>query len=172
MLEVRLLGQFDLKLDGTPIPIASRAAQALCAYLLLHPNTAHRREKLAGLLWPDATEANARNNLRQALHRLRRALATGPQPYLLADDLTVTFDTRVECWLDVAVLEQKPVRETADDLLMVVSAYAGELLPGFYDEWVMLERERLQTVFERRMRQLLDKLVETRRWPEVLEWGG
>ncbi len=171
MLEARLLGQFDLKLDGAPVTLTARAAQSLLAYLLLHPGTAHRREKLAGLLWPDTPETSARNNLRQALHRIRRALDPGGQTYLLADDLTIEFDANAGYWLDAAVMEQKPSRETADDLMRVVSVYAGELLPGFYDDWVVLERERLQTVFERRMKQLLERLVEARRWPEVLEWG-
>jgi hypothetical protein len=52
-----------------------------------------------------------------------------------------------------------------------VSAYGGGLLPGFYDDWIVLERERLQAVFERKMALLLDKLVEAQRWPEVLDWG-
>ena len=47
--------------------------------------------------------------------------------------------------------------------------YRGELLPGFYDEWVLRERERLEAVFERKMSDLLDRLVAERRWPEVLE---
>lgn len=171
MLEVRLLGQFDLKRDSAPVPLASRAAQSLLAYLLLYPNTAHRREKLAGLLWPDATEANARNNLRQALHRLRRAIAGSDQTHLQADDLTVMFNASSACWLDVMVLDRKSGDETVEELLQRVSLYAGELLPGFYEDWVVLERERLRTVFERRMRQLLDRLTEARRWPEILEWG-
>ena len=80
MLEVRLLGQFDVKRDGKPIEIPSRPAQALLAYLLLNAGTAHRREKLAGLLWPDATESNARSNLRHKFWRLRKALRPGLPP--------------------------------------------------------------------------------------------
>ena len=67
MLEVRLLGQFDVRLDGVPIELPSRRAQSLLAYLLLNPRTPHRREQLAGLLWPDATESNARSNLMHEL---------------------------------------------------------------------------------------------------------
>ncbi len=67
MLEVRLLGQFDVRLDGRHIDLPTRPAQALLAYLILHVGTRKRREQLAGLLWPDSDEANARNNLRQAL---------------------------------------------------------------------------------------------------------
>ncbi len=80
MLEVKLLGQFDVRRDGTPLVIPSRSAQSLLAFLLLNPGIAHRREKLAGLLWPDTPEDNARRSLRQELWRLRKALEAGPSP--------------------------------------------------------------------------------------------
>ena len=59
MLEVSLLGRFDVRLDGQSITIPSRAAQSLFAYLILNAGVVQRREKLAGLLWPDTTEARA-----------------------------------------------------------------------------------------------------------------
>src|SRR5262249_51504874 len=95
MLEVRLLGQFEVRRDGEPIPLPSRAAQSLLASLALNAGIAHRREKLAGLLWPDSDEENARSNLRHALWRLRRALENGAaagSPHLRADDLSVAFE--------------------------------------------------------------------------------
>ncbi len=171
MLEVRLLGRFEVRLDGDPIDLASRPAQSLLAYLALNPNVPHRREKLAGLLWPDTSDANARNSLRHALWTLRRALGTNGK-YLLADDLTITLNADSDCRFDFAVLDQKPSGDwSADDLIGIASEYGGDLLPGFYDEWVVLERQRLQVVFEHKMKLLLDRLVEARRWEDVLEWG-
>ena len=67
MLEVRLLGAFEVKRDGKAIAILSRPAQSLFVYLILSAGTSHRREKLAGLLWPDSLEETARENLRQAI---------------------------------------------------------------------------------------------------------
>jgi WD40 repeat protein/serine/threonine protein kinase/DNA-binding SARP family transcriptional activator len=175
MLEIRLLGQFNIEIDGKPIEIPSRPAQSLLAYLVLNSGTAQRREKLAGMFWPDAAEANARSNLRHALWRIRKVLGTNPQTgqdYLNADDLTITFETHDECWIDTTILEQKSGESGSTDALMeVLSMYRGELLPGFYDEWVVLERERLQAIFERKMQTLLERLLEARRWPETLEWG-
>ncbi|GIK43685.1 MAG: hypothetical protein BroJett011_75180 [Chloroflexota bacterium] len=175
MLEIRLLGLFSVEIDGNPIEIPSRPAQSLLAYLVLNSGTAQRREKLAGMFWPDATEANARSNLRHALWRIRKVLGTNPQTgqdYLHADDLTITFETHDDCWIDTTILEQKSGESGSTDTLMeVLSMYRGELLPGFYDEWVVLERERLQAIFERKMQTLLERLLEARRWPEVLEWG-
>ena len=69
MLRVRLLRQFDVRLDDKPIELIPRAAQSLIAYLILNRGNSYRREKLAGMLWPASTEANSRNNLRQALWR-------------------------------------------------------------------------------------------------------
>ena len=173
MLEVRLLGQFDVRRDGRPVEIASRPAQSLLAYLLLNAGAPHRREKLAGLFWPDAAEANARSNLRHALWRLRKALGSPPDPdYFQADDFTVTFDAQAGLWLDTARLDQELDKSrSTDDLISTVALYRGELLPGSYDDWIVLERERLHAVFERRMQVLMDRLVEAQRWVEVLEWG-
>ena len=49
--------------------------------------------------------------------------------------------------------------------------YRGELLPGFYDEWVGLERDRIQATYHQKMDHLLDRLVQLRRWEDVLDWG-
>jgi DNA-binding SARP family transcriptional activator len=78
MLELWVLGTFEARLDGSRVVLASRPAQSLLAYLALTAGTAHRREKLAGLLWPDAEEDNARSNLRHALWRIRKAIEPGP----------------------------------------------------------------------------------------------
>ena len=98
MLEIRLLGQFDLRLDNQPIEIPSRPAQSLLAYLALTNGITHRREKLAALLWPDISEADARRNLRRALWHIRKA--AGSQAPLRADDITIGFDAGPHIWVD------------------------------------------------------------------------
>jgi predicted ATPase/DNA-binding SARP family transcriptional activator len=168
MLEVRVLGQFEVRLDGQPVEIASRPAQSLLAYLMLNAGAAQRREKLSGLFWPEATEDNARSNLRHALWRIRRALEGDGRRYLLTDHLTIAFDAAADYWLDAAELERG---NSLDELIQSLSAYHGELLPGFYDDWVSLERERLQAAFERRMQSLLERLIADRRWLEALNWS-
>jgi predicted ATPase/DNA-binding SARP family transcriptional activator len=172
MLEIRLLGQFTLRLNNHPIDLPSRPAQSLLAYLALKPGTPYRRERLSGLLWPDATETNARSYLRQALWRMRKALEAAQRDYFLADDLTIAFDAEADHWLDVALLEQEvSAHSPTDDLLHALEVYQGELLPGFYDEWVEPERERLQAIYEHKLTLLLDRLVAEQRWPAVLEWA-
>src|SRR6185503_2829051 len=109
MLQIRLLGQFDIRMEGKRVTIPSRAGQSLLAYLTLTAGTPHRREKLAGTFWPDTTDENARKNLRQELWRIRKAISTGQQigkEYLFADEITLTFNRDSEYWLDVSQMER------------------------------------------------------------------
>lgn len=172
MLVVRLLGQFSVQLTDRPIDIPSRPAQTLFAYLILNPGTTHRRERLAGLLWPDANESNARSNLRHTLWRIRKALGDegGTVEYFVGDDLAVSFNPDSPYWLDVALLEKKTTAETPlAEFRQIVSAYGGEFLPGFYDDWITLERERLQALFEQKMELFIERLVKEGHWREVIE---
>ena len=170
MLEVRLLGKFEVKSDGKPVAITSRPAQSLFAYLILSAGTVHRREKLAGLLWPDSLEETARGNLRHALWQIRKSLPPLTK-HLLAADLSIAFNASSDYWLDAAKVEKLSDRVTADELTAVLSEYQGELLPGFYDEWVVLEREHLYSIFENQMTNLMSLLQEEKRWPDILDWG-
>src|SRR5512143_3845610 len=96
MLAVSFLGQFEVQHDGTRLSIPTRNAQALFAYLLIIAGKMHRREQLAGLLWHDSSEENARSNLRHELWRLRKSLELGGENYFLIDDLTIAFNIRSE----------------------------------------------------------------------------
>jgi WD40 repeat protein/DNA-binding SARP family transcriptional activator len=176
MLELRLLGQFDLRLDGDVLDIPSRPAQSLLAFLVLNAGILHRRELLSGMLWPGSTEANARGYLRHALWRIRTAFeacSRSWRDYLQADDIAVRFRRDSPYWLDAHVLLQRkdPSAWTVDQLIAAVSLYRGELLPGFYDEWTILEREHLRALFDHKMELLLERLIDGRRWREVSEWA-
>jgi DNA-binding SARP family transcriptional activator len=67
----------------------------------------------------------------------------------------------------------KKAREckTHDELISALSVYKGELLPGFYDNWVTLEREYLNYIFEHNMARLLALLQSEQRWLDVMDWG-
>ena len=172
MLEVKFLGQFIVLQDGKPIQIPTRNAQSLFAFLVLNAGKSHRRESLAGLLWPDSSEENARSNLRHELWRLRKALEAERETCFFVDDLSITFNSSCNYSLDVKKLEEAPLSSNiADELIGPLSGYAGDLLPGFYDEWVHLERDRVYAVFEARVIRLLELLQSEGRWPDVLEWG-
>ena len=168
MLNIKLLGQYDVQLEGQKVDLPSRPVQLLLAYLLLNSGKAHRREHLAGLLWPDSLEATARKNLRNAAWRLRQAIG---EEYIIADRATVAFNDTAPFLLDVAVLaDEKAIKDT-EALIQAVSTYKGELLPGFYEDWVQLERERQRAIFERRLGQLLDSLTAAGHWTESISWA-
>jgi non-specific serine/threonine protein kinase len=172
MLEIRLLGKFEIKSDGKSVAIPSRPAQSLFAFLSMNAGISHRREKLAGMLWPDSLEETARSNLRSALWKIRKALpSSATAEYLFADDLTIAFNASAEYWLDAAELETVSENASADGLMTALSLYHGELLPGFYDEWVVLEREHLSSVFEHYMARLMSLLENEHRWLDILDWG-
>src|SRR5690606_39927667 len=78
--------------------------RALLAYLAVEADRPHRREALLGMLWPEMPEAAARNNLRQVLATLRKALGERPgePPFLLASRATVQLNPEASWRLDVA----------------------------------------------------------------------
>ena len=173
MLETRLLGQFEVRQDGKVLAVSSRPAQSLLAYLLLNPGIGHRREQLAGILAPDSAEENARGVLRHALWRLRKTLGADPltgRDYLLVDELSIAFDASAHYWLDAAVVSAPlTAAPSTAHLAASVAAYTGDLLPGFYDDWVMLARVRLEAVFANKMRLLLEQQLAAGCWSDVLE---
>ena len=168
-VEARLLGRFEIRVDGSDVDLQSRAAQSLLAYLMLSAGVRHRREKLACMFWPDADDTNGRSYLRHALWRMRKAL--GDVKWLSSDDITVAFDPPASYWLDVAVFEHQSGDTSEDALMQSAGAYQGHLLPGFYDEWAALERERLEALVPDRFGRLIELLAGEKRWGEVTEWA-
>lgn len=172
MLKICLLGSFEVRCDDDLIKINRRSAQSLLAYLVLNIETFHQREKLAQLLWPDSVDTKARENLRHTLWWIRKTLPLNPpKECLLTDDFTVAFNSSCDYWLDVEELKQANEYKCADKLISALSVYRGELLPGFYDEWVTLERGYLNFVFEHNMARLMAALQSESRWLEILDWG-
>jgi len=172
MLEVRLLGVFEVRTEEGLIHISGRHEQSLLAYLVLNSNIYHRREKLASLMWPDSSDDSARENLRHILWRIRKALPSPPMPdYLHTDDIAIAFNASANFWLDVSILKAAGECKYADELIAALSVYKGELLPGFYDSWITLEREYLNYVFEHNMARLLSMLQSECRWLDIMDWG-
>jgi DNA-binding SARP family transcriptional activator len=80
-LEIFLLRPFQVRLGGVEVTgMRSDKVRALLAYLAVEADQPHRREKLAGLLWPGYPEESARASLRRALADLRQALRTAKRP--------------------------------------------------------------------------------------------
>jgi len=169
-LRITLLGSFRLLLAGRPVPGFDQARlQQLLAYLLLNRGSPVPRQQLAFLFWPDSTEEQARTNLRNLWHRLRRALP-GADLLLATDELAMQWRDGAPWWLDVAEFERHLARagsaagaeERLRHLEQAVADYGGELLPGCYDDWLLAERERLAQAYGRALEELA-ALYEDRR---------
>ncbi len=181
MLEISLLGEQRVVLDGSVVDLGSPRANALLGFLLLHRDVPQRREYVAAQFWPDSSTAQARTNLRRELHTLRTRL---PQVdgWLTADRSTLLWRSGPGCHLDVADFEAAAgaaasARAAGDDggfrqaATRAVRGYRGELSPALYDDWVTAERDRLH----RSCLLLLDQLIELDRvagaYQDAIEWA-
>ncbi len=109
-LSLSLFGGFDVTLDGQPVAgLKSDKVRALLAYLAVEAHRSHRREVLAGLLWPESSDVAAFNSLRNALANLRQALgdAHAATPFFLIARDAIRFNLAADCWLDVAQFEER-----------------------------------------------------------------
>jgi WD40 repeat protein/basic membrane lipoprotein Med (substrate-binding protein (PBP1-ABC) superfamily)/DNA-binding SARP family transcriptional activator len=173
-LKIHLLGQFKLQTNHLPLELPSRPAQSLLAYLALNAGVTHRREKLAGLLWPEATESNARGYLRKVLWQMRKSLEGGSlawDDFLHISDIEVVFHDQSDYWLDADLLLTRAEAIPVDELVEIIRLYQGELLPGFYDQWTVLEREHIQMAYHQKMNQLLETLLQNAQWDDALTWA-
>ena len=146
---VRLLGGLEARNGDVRIThFVSHPIAALLARLALEPRRLHPREELIELLWPGVDLAVGRNRLRNAISSLRRMLeppGTPPEGVLIADRAGLRLapgSTRS----DVAEFE-RCVRERRFE--EAHEWYRGELLPGFYEDWVQEERTRISALFDR-----------------------
>ena len=158
-LSIGLLGPLRVSLDGEAVSFESDKVRALLVYLAVEQQVAQRREKLAGILWPDSTEQAARGNLRHALAVLRTALKDrqASPPFLSITRQTIQFNAASDAWIDVADFaslthDAEPAEsETVQRLEQAVELYRGDLLDGFslpdsaaFEEWALLTREQLR----------------------------
>ncbi|PKO20431.1 MAG: SARP family transcriptional regulator, partial [Chloroflexi bacterium HGW-Chloroflexi-1] len=165
-LTISLLGPLRVALCGEPVTdFATDKARALLAYLAVEAERPHRRDALAGLLWPDQPQRKARQNLRQALSHLRRAIGDRDEaaPFLLVSRETVQFNADSDHWLDVAAFTSLAEacrghrhRRLATclpcmrRLEQMAELYRGDFLAQFFlsdssifEEWALLKREWL-----------------------------
>lgn len=165
-LNISLLGSLQIKLDRSPLTdFATDKARALLVYLTVESDRPHRREALAGLLWPDQPERKANQNLRQALLHLRQAIGEGKRGrvFLCVTRDAIQINPDADCLLDVSAFTSlietcKPhrhrrlstCRPCLQRLAQAVELYRGDFLEQFslsdsaaFEEWVVLKREWL-----------------------------
>jgi DNA-binding SARP family transcriptional activator len=163
-LSLRLLGGFAVEGPDGYVALPT-SAQRVVAYLALQDRPV-QRTRLAGALWPSTTDGQAGANLRSALWRTRKVAP------LIGDDhsgLTLSPGVDVDArWLrnrtDDAVLAR--VRGAPNGV-----SFDLELLPDWYDDWVIAERERFRQMLLRTFASLIPRLVSRGRADEAIDVG-
>ncbi|HSP72017.1 MAG TPA: BTAD domain-containing putative transcriptional regulator [Gaiellaceae bacterium] len=162
-----LLGSFGFACDGEPV-VLPMSAQRVLAFVALHQRPL-QRQYVAASLWLDSPEDRAFASLRSALWRLGRhgRALVQPQAQLLALAEDVEVDLReseaeARCALDGIEGER---------LSSSLSAFAEDLLPDWYEDWVVLERERYRQLRLRALDALCERLTAADRLAEALEAG-
>lgn len=166
-----LLGDFQLLVNATPITsLDGPRLQSLLAYLALRRSAPQGRSRIAYLLWPDSTDAQAHTNLRNLLFKLRVALPE-VDAFLCVERQTLGFRRDALWSLDVmefehAIARAEQAARVQDSvaerraLEEAVRLYQGDLFPGCYGDWVCGERDRLQQVYVGVLERLIELLEE------------
>jgi DNA-binding SARP family transcriptional activator/predicted ATPase len=165
-----LLGDFSLTYrDEAVTGINTPRLHSLFAYLLFHRDAPQLRQHVAFMFWPDTSEAQARNNLRQVLHQLRYALPDSDR-FLHVDARTVGWRSDATFFFDVLEFERALALADSAERLgdrraaleRAADLYRADLLPSCYDEWIGAERDRLRQRHRDALARLVD-LLEARR---------
>jgi DNA-binding SARP family transcriptional activator/tetratricopeptide (TPR) repeat protein len=167
MLRVSLLGEQTIVDDERGVRTRSPRTVALVAFLVAHAGSPQVRQRIAGLFWPESTDAQALTNLRRELHHLRHVLDDAASLVVTSHDLCWR-DTET-CRVDVRVfdIERRAALAAAANgdnegvlahATRAIAEYKGDLLPGAYDDWLIDARSDL----ERQCADLCDLVGATR----------
>lgn len=165
---VSLFDGFELRCRGQRVEMPM-VAQRLVAFLAIHDRPL-LRAYVAGTLWPDKTDARSLANLRSVLWRLRHPEAGLVQSWgshvALAESVDVDARRLVRLTNDLLARSDGVPSPDANALLT-----AGEFLPGWYDDWVLAERERLRQLRQHAMEAMCARLTELGRHGEAVDVG-
>ena len=179
-LKIQLFGAPQVYLGETLVDgFISNKVRALFYYLTLTQQP-HTRDTLAGLLWGEMPNSEARANLRKALSNLRKLF---PAAFRI-DRQTVAFDTGYPHSLDVTEFSDLMSRRAAASgeaaaalLRQAVALYRGEFLAGFYlsgapafSEWVLGWREHLGEQALQALYTLAEIHIEARQYAQAVPY--
>ncbi|MGI9493589.1 MAG: AfsR/SARP family transcriptional regulator [Geminicoccaceae bacterium] len=161
MIEIKLFGGFSATLEAEQrrLPIPPRAAKLL-TYCLFHRACRHSREHLIDLFWPETPLEQAQSSLNSTLSRLRCAIPKDIGPVIVSEGRealgladSVKLSTDVDAFVHDVRIDEQPIdrhalrKEEAAQLKSALDLYRGDLLPGWYDDWLLVERERLRHLY-------------------------
>ena len=180
-LELRLMGAFQLTLNGQPVAPEKqlRKADALLAFLALNPNVYHQRTLLVDRFCANIRDSAA--DFRGVLNRVRNILGKNQSTesfFTLTNvhsDGALIFESTPQLWVDVVAFQQHDLHPTLPQLMELAQLYRGPFMAGYEDldcsDWIEAMRATLELQFDTVMKALLDSLYEQMRWKDMLSWG-
>ncbi|MCL4297994.1 MAG: bacterial transcriptional activator domain-containing protein [Anaerolineae bacterium] len=184
---VHLFGRFQVQhKDQVLDSLNTHKVQELFAYLLLYGKQLHCRETLAALLWDTSSTAQSLKYLRHTLWKLQLVLdrANGAEAGRLfsIDAEWIGLNPEADLWLDLAAFEQASTctkgipgqvldANCAQMLQNAVQLYRGDLLEGWYQDWCLYERERLQNMYLAMLSKLMSYCEAHHEYESGLAYG-
>lgn len=160
-VDLRLLGRFEARLkSGAAVELKTRKGELLLTYLALSPGKTFPRDRLATLLWSDRSEEQARHSLRQTLTVVRNEFNGGGSPPFLTEGDRVGLNAEAFD-VDAMAFERLVASGDAEELAQGCALYRGDLLEDVsvrdegYEEWLLVERQRLHGAALRALGRLL-----------------
>lgn len=168
-MELSLIRDFEVRCAGEPITVPP-ASQRLVSFLAFQPRPV-RRAYISGTLWFDADEHHASASLRSALWRLHPLdLVCASNTHLWLNPC-VEVDLRRVIGRALDMLQRTPSDEALGAAARDLIEVGDDILVGWYDDWVMVERERFRQLRLHALDRIGERLIETGRWYEALQVG-
>ena len=184
MLSMGLLGALTIRVDDQRVRAEfGSSGRRLAAYLAQYSGRAHRRERLVDLFWAGLEPSRARSALNTALWRLRKVIAAEPRSKGGRNLVTLGNEVVLEPadWFSIDTHRfdasvKTALRDTAGHgaeaptvLAEALEQYSGPFLEGEDEDWVLVERERLHSLYVRAAHELARLYARTVRYDEAVE---
>ena len=186
-MSVRFFGYFELLYDGSVVPLRRNSkAKTILKCLIINRQHPVSRDYLMGWLWPEASYKKARWSLNTSMYTLRRLLgSTLPQGtcknLILQEQGHYFLDPSIQLWVDKDVFEDYYVlgrgfektgqrKEAAAEYEKAIKLYRGDyLIEDLYDDWTMIERERLSHIYNSILSSLADYYTHVQLYHESIQ---
>jgi DNA-binding SARP family transcriptional activator len=165
-VELRLVNGFELCCAGETVELPL-TSQRLVAFLALQERPI-QRSYVAAKLWLDAIEERAFGSLRSAIWRIKRTQI----PVIRTPDTRLAIDPAVEVDFSAAAgLARLLISDAADVYPWPVdlAPLRGEILPDWYDDWLVIERETHRQLRLHALEALAVRLMDAGRYAEAIE---
>jgi predicted ATPase/DNA-binding SARP family transcriptional activator len=168
---IKLFGGLQIIQNEQPLTIARQRERTLLTYLLLHPNTAHRREKLIELLWPESDSERNGRNFANVLYRVQQVVG---KAWIVAEGSALRLAPTPDLVVDLWRFDQLTKGAEDDALQEAITLYAGDrltptanLLPDQHDDWLLPLQTHYHECFLNALQRLGQRHEQAQRWDDA-----